>query len=79
MKRDPTYETLIENENDNLLQILRRIEWSYPVPDGAENNGACPECFAGQPTIANPSTPQVTRHMRRCELGKALYPTRIKM
>jgi hypothetical protein len=30
------------------LSKLRKLEWSHPTPE-ADNDGACPVCFAGKP------------------------------
>ena len=60
---------------EQLVTVLKSLEWSNPTPD-ADNDGACPSCFAGKPMKFQviPETFDPKNHMAYCKLAAALKP-----
>jgi hypothetical protein len=72
-------------DNQQLRAVLLTLEWSFPVPEGAETDGVCPTCYASKPvkltiidgyrTLTVDHEPQefsAVNHMVHCRLAKAL-------
>jgi hypothetical protein len=71
--------TLFANKEriEQLVTVLKTLEWSYPTPELALSDGACPSCFAGKPMKFSiidgiEETFNSKNHMVHCELAKAL-------
>ena len=62
-------------KTQQLRAVLLALEWSNPTPD-ADNDGACPSCFAGKPMKFQviPETFDPKNHMAYCKLAAALQP-----
>ena len=54
------------------VAALLAVEWAVPTPD-ADNDGACPSCFAGKP-VRNHKFYVIPAeyHMKDCQLAAAL-------
>ena len=58
---------------EQLVTVLKSLEWSHPTPE-ADNDGACPVCFAGKPMKFQviPEAFDPKNHMVYCKLAEAL-------
>ena len=67
--------TLFANKEriEQLVTVLKSLEWSHPTPE-ADNDGACPVCFAGKPMKFQviPEAFDPKNHMVYCKLAEAL-------
>lgn len=72
-------------DNQQLRAVLLTLEWSFPVPEGADADGVCPTCFVAKPvkftiidgyqTLTMDHDPQAfdpINHMIHCKLAQAL-------
>ena len=60
-----------------LRAVLLTLEWSYPTPELALSDGACPSCFAGKPMKFSvidgiEEIFESKNHMTHCQLARAL-------
>ena len=72
--------TLFANKKrtEQLVTVLKSLEWSYPTPREADADGACPSCYASKPAklwfvpAVRPTEFERENHMKVCELADAL-------
>jgi hypothetical protein len=69
----PYPRTFLFTHIDKIVTVLKTLEWSNPTPD-ADNDGACPICFAGKPMKFQviPEAFDPKNHMVYCKLAEAL-------
>jgi hypothetical protein len=68
--------TLLKEDTQRLIAVLKTLEWAYPTPE-ADNDGACPSCFAGKPMKFSvidgiEETFESENHMTHCGLARVL-------
>ena len=68
---------LLKEDTQRLRAVMKTLEWSYPTPELAPSDGACPSCFAAKPTKFSiidgiEETFDPKNHMVHCGLAKAL-------
>ena len=68
---------LLKEDTQRLIAVLKTLEWSYPTPELALSDGACPSCFAGKPMKFSvidgiEETFESKNHMVHCGLARAL-------
>ena len=69
---------LLKEDTQRLRAVMKTLEWSYPTPELALSDGACPSCFAGKPLkfwavpTVRPTEFERENHMKVCQLADAL-------